>query len=105
MLKRRILPMTDKELALEIGYQLIAQRKEITAMRAVFMNMKDKPFGNPIPWQEYVAKGMEQPQLCQRFDETLQQLRVGIHTANSCSDLLQCLHSGSQTGSIVAKIE
>jgi hypothetical protein len=49
--------MTDKDMVLEVGKQIIALEQEITGLKAILMSTR-QPDGKPIPWQWLMERDM-----------------------------------------------
>ncbi len=83
--------MTDKEMAFELGKQIIALEQEITGLKAILMNTK-QPDGSPIPWQRLLKQDMPTLLSNHVYERKLRALRGAVDTSPDCTALLRSLH-------------
>jgi hypothetical protein len=78
-------PMTDKEIALELGKRLIEASFRVVVMTQALDRLRDKH--EPVPWRSDVAQAFDAQLKSALYDERIQQLQDMLASCTEANSL------------------
>jgi hypothetical protein len=84
--------MTDKEMAVKIGREVLRLRAHVAALKGVLMNYRDDQTFAEIPWIAMVREAEQSPVFVQSVHERRELLHSTIDLAKDDSQLIRALH-------------
>jgi hypothetical protein len=86
-------PMTDREIAVKIGSEVLRLRAQVSTLRGVLMSCREYETGRVIPWPAMVEHAENEPALVRIADERRELLVSTLdHLAKEDSQLIRPLY-------------